>query len=97
MRITEEEKKEIMSKYDGNTSDELLTYLKRHFPVIEIKLDWMEKPLKQISIDYKTYMLERNKKYLVGKLFVYLESDWVHLGEPTLRRTIKKFLDGITL
>ena len=39
MRITEEEKKEIMSKYDGNTSDELLTYLKRHFHVIEIKLD----------------------------------------------------------
>ena len=96
MRITEAEKKEIMSKYDGNTSDELLTYLKRHFPVIEIKLDWMEKPLKQISIDYKTYMLERNKKYLVGKLFNYLESEWVHLGEPTLRRTIKKYLDGIT-
>ena len=40
MRITEAEKKEIMSKYDGNTSDELLTHLKRHFPVIEIKLDW---------------------------------------------------------
>jgi hypothetical protein len=57
----------------------------------------MEKPLKQISIDYKTYMLERNKKYLVGKLFNYLESEWVHLGEPTLRRTIKKYLDGITL
>jgi hypothetical protein len=57
----------------------------------------MEKPLKQISIHHKTYMLEHNKKYLVGKLFSYLESDWVHLGEPTLRRTIKKFLDGITL
>ena len=97
MIISEEEKKQILSKYQENTSDELLTHLKRHFPVIEIKLDWMEKPLKQISIDYKTYMLEHNKKYLVGKLFNYLESDWVHLGEPTLRRTIKKYLDGITL
>jgi hypothetical protein len=57
----------------------------------------MEKPLKQISIDHKTYMLEHNKKYLVGKLFNYLESEWVHLGESVLRRTIKKFLDGITL
>ena len=57
MKITEEEKKEIMSKYEGTTSDELLTYLKRHFPVTEIKLDWMKKPIKQISIDYKTYML----------------------------------------
>jgi hypothetical protein len=97
MKITEEEKKDIMSKYEGTTSDELLTYLKRHFPVHEIKLDWMENPVKQISIDHKTYMLERNKKYLVGKLFSYLESEWVHLGEPTLRRTIKKYLDGITL
>ena len=57
----------------------------------------METPIKQISIDYKTYMLEHNKKYLVGKLFNYLESEWVHLGERTLRRTIKKYLDGITL
>ncbi len=97
MRITEEERKEIMSKYDGTTSDELLNHLKRHFPVSEIKFDWMEKPLKQISIDYKTYMLDRNKKHLVGKLFNYLESDWVHLGEPMIRRTIKKYLDGIKL
>ena len=97
MRITEEERKEIMSKYDGTTSDELLNHLKRHFPVIKIKFDWMEKPLKQISIDHKTYMLDGNKKYLVGKLFNYLESDWVHLGEPMIRRTIKKYLDGIKL
>jgi len=97
MRITEEDRKEIMSKYDGTTSDELLTHLKRHFPVNEIKFDWMEKPLKQISIDHKTYMLDGNKKYLVGKLFNYLESDWVHLGEPMIRRTIKKYLDGIKL
>ena len=97
MRITEEERKEILSKYEGNTSDQLLTYLKRHFPVHEIKFDWMEKPIKQISIDQKTYMLEHNKKYLVGKLFNYLESEWVHLGEAVLRRTIKKYLDGVKL
>ena len=97
MRITEEEKKEIMSKYEGTTSNELLNYLKRHFPVSEFKFDWMEKPIKQLSIDYKTYTVNSNKKYLVGKLFNYLESDWVHLGEPVIRRTIKKYIDGITL
>jgi hypothetical protein len=37
--ITEEERKEIMSKYSGNTSDELLTYLKRNFPAYEYKTD----------------------------------------------------------
>ncbi len=97
MRITEEERKEIMSKYDGNTSNELLTYLKRHFPVTEFKFDWMEVPIKQLSIDSKTYTINSNKKYLVGKLFNYLQDEWTHIDTPTLRRTIKKFLDGIKL
>ena len=35
MRITESEKKEILSKYIGNTSDKLLTYLNRNFPTSE--------------------------------------------------------------
>ena len=58
--ISEQERKEILSKYLGNTSDELLTYLKRNFPVHENKLDWMEKPWKQISINSKSYMLDKN-------------------------------------
>ena len=70
MNLTEAEKKEILSKYDGTTSDELLNHLKRNFPVSEIKLDWMKKPIKQISIDYKTYNIEHNKKYLVVFIFV---------------------------
>jgi hypothetical protein len=94
MNLTEAEKKEILSKYDGTTSDELLNHLKRNFPVSEIKFDWMIKPVKQISIDYKTYNIEHNKKYLVGKLTNYLEDEWVHLDNAVLRRTIKKFLDG---
>jgi hypothetical protein len=65
MRITESEKKEILSKYNGNTSNELLTYLKRTFPVSEFKLDWMPRSIKQIYIDGKTYHIEDNKKYLV--------------------------------
>jgi len=97
MIITEEEKKVILSKYQDNTSNELLTYLKRHFPVVTHKFDWVDKPFKQLSIDQKTYRLDGNKKYLVGKLFNILESDWVHLGEPLIRRTIKKFIDGISL
>jgi hypothetical protein len=94
MRITESEKKEILSKYIGNTSDKLLTYLKRNFPVTEFKLNWMSKPIKQIYIDDKTYHIEDNKKYLVGKLTNYLEDEWTHLGNDVLRRTIKKFIDG---
>lgn len=94
MNISESEKKEILSKYIGNTSDELLTHLKRNFPVSELKFDWMSNPIKQIYIDDKLYHIEDNKKYLVGKLANYLEDEWTHLDNSVLRRTVKKFLDG---
>lgn len=95
MRITEEERKEILSKYVNDTSDELLTYLKRHFPTHEINFDWMKTPLKLIQIDDKTRPLIGNKKYLVGKIFQMIEDEWVALGEQKIRRTIKKYLDGV--
>ena len=63
MNLTEAEKKEILSKYEGTTSDELLNHLKRNFPVTEFKLDWMKNPIKQMYIDDKLYHIEHNKKY----------------------------------
>jgi hypothetical protein len=97
MILTEEEKRQILSKYDENTSNELLTYLKRNFPVSEFKFDWMNKPIKQISIDDKTYNIEYKKKYLVGKISSLIQDEWVHLENDVLRRTIKKFIDGNSL
>lgn len=95
--ISEQERKEILSKYSGNTSDELLTYLKRNFPVHEYKLEWMEKPWKQIFIDSKSYMLNKHKKFLVSKISSYIEDEWIHLPVEIRRRTVKKYIDGISL
>jgi hypothetical protein len=95
--ISEQERKEILSKYLGNTSDELLTYLKRNFPVHENNIDWMEKPWKQISIDSKSYMLDNNKKFIVNKISAYIEDEWIHLPTEIRRRTVKKYIDGISL
>lgn len=94
MRLTEEERKEILSKYKDDTSDELLTHLKRHFPVHETE------PLfggtyKFIQVDGKSRPLMSNKKYLVGKIYQLVEDDWISLGEQMIRRTIKKYLDGV--
>jgi hypothetical protein len=97
MNVTEEEKKQILSKYKGNTSDELLNRLKRNFPVREFKLDWMKEPIKQMYIDDKLHTIEQNKKYLVGKIFHEIEDEWLHLGTEVLRRTIKKYIDGYLL
>lgn len=93
--LTEQEKKELMSKYSGDTSDELLTHLKRHFPVTEIKFDWMSEPTLFIQVEDKSRLVKDNKKYLVGKIYNIIESDWISLGEKKIRRTIKKYLDGI--
>ena len=95
MIISEEERRQILSKYSGDTSDELLLHLKRHFPVHEINFDWMKSPVKLIQIDDKTRPMASNKKYLVGKIYHMVEDDWNSLGEQKIRRTIKKYLDGV--
>jgi hypothetical protein len=95
MRITEEERKEILSKYTDDTSDDLLNHLKRHFPTHEVNHDWMANPVKFIVVDDKTRPLLGNKKYLVSKIFSLVEDQWVALGQQKIRRTIKKYLDGV--
>lgn len=95
MRLTENEKKEILSKYSGDTSDDLMTHLKRNFPVYETHLDWMEIPLKFIVVGDKVRPLEKNKKYLVNVISNIVENNWIHLGIPKIRKTVKKYLDAI--
>jgi hypothetical protein len=93
--ITKQEKKDLLLKYSGDTSDELLTYLKRHFQATEIKYDWMTEPVQLIQVDDKSRILKNNKKFLVNVIYNMLETDWISLGEKKIRRTIKKYLDGI--
>ena len=94
MRLTEEEKKEILSKYNDDTSEELLNYLKRHFPVSEFEF-FQGNKYKAIKIDDKLRPVFHNKKYLVGLIYQMIGDDWTFLGEKIIRRTIKKYLDGI--
>lgn len=96
MLITEEEKNDILSKYLDNTSNELLIFLKRHYPTHEETLDWLDKPIKFISIDLKSTPIIGNKKYLTNKIYNLVGDKWNHLGETMVRRTIKKFIDGVS-
>ena len=95
MGLTKKQIEEIKSEKNSGTSEQLLTHLKRNYPVFEVKFDWMDKPFKQIKVDEKLKVLENNKKYLVDLIFNILESEWAHLGTSVIRRTIKKYLDGI--
>jgi hypothetical protein len=79
----------------GGTSDEVLTHLKRNFPVYELKSEWLSTPIKQILVDDKLMMLEKNKKNLVSRIYNLIEERFPSIEESVLRRTIKKYLDGI--
>ncbi len=95
--LTEEEKKEILSKYDDNTSSELLTFLKRNFPSGETNLDWMNAPMKYIFVGDKVRYLDGNKKYLVNLIDSIIEDQWIGITQPIRRRTIKKYIDGVSM
>ena len=88
-----------LEKYDGNTSDQILTYLKRNFKTYELgskEYDWMMNPIKFVVVNEKSYMVGGNKKMLVNRIFLELQDVFSNTEVPILRRTIKKFLDGIS-
>ena len=92
MIISEQEKEDIRKKYEGNHSNEILIHLRRNYPVYEFESKWMD-PIKQILVDDKLYMLSQNKKYLVNKISSILEEMFPSVEKPTLRRTVKYYLD----
>ena len=97
MRLTEQEKKDILSKYSDDTSNELLLHLKRNFPVYETTLSFNNNPIKLMVIDDKSMLVKGNKKNIVNRISHLIEDEWSHLGDQKLRRTIKKYIDGISI
>jgi len=95
--LTEQEKKEILSKYDDNTSPELLIFLKRNFPTGETNLDWMKSSMKYIVVVDKVRYLDGNKKYLVNLIDSIIEDQWIGITQSIRRRTIKKYIDGVSM
>ena len=92
--ITEQEKKDILDKYQDDTDPKILTYLRRHCPVTVIDAE-VYKGMHYVLIDDKAYIVKRNKKYLVSKIYNFISEDFPDYDEKIVRRTIKKFLDLI--
>jgi len=95
MQLSKDQINEINSGDNLKPSPKLLNYLKRHIKTYEVNFEWMTAPIKMVVINEKSYSLAENKKYLTNKIFDYLSDEWTHLGVPTIRKTIKYFLDGI--
>jgi hypothetical protein len=100
MKINEEDRKDILSKYADDTSNELLIFLRRNYPVTIINVDWMigdnTNKIYMIFVDDKQYHLKGNKKFLVGKIDSDLPERWDSLDKKIRRRTIKKYIDGVS-
>lgn len=92
--ITEQEKKDILDKYQDDTDPKILTHLRRHCPVTVIDAEFY-KGMHYVLIDDKAYIVEKNKKYLVSKIYNFISEDFPDYDEKIVRRTIKKFLDLI--
>ena len=92
--LTEDEKKDILSKYQDDTDPKIFTYLRRNYPVTKISNVFFT-GMHYVLVDDKTHIVERNKKYLVGKIYHDMVYNFPDYDEKILRRTIKKFLDLI--
>jgi hypothetical protein len=98
MVINEQDRKDILSKYNDNTSKELLVFLKRNYPVYSMNTNWSEiEEFKMIMVDDKSYILKGNKKFLVDKIDSDLTDRWAYVDNKVRRRTIKKYLDGVMI
>ncbi len=103
--IENSEKEDILSKYSDNTSDKLLVYLRRNFPVTSYPIERYDKMsdsykivnIPFIIIDEKNFFVESNKKNLVNKIYIEIGDQFLDVSEEVKRRTIKKYLDMINL
>lgn len=94
MFISEDDKKEILGKYQENISEEILNHLKRRFPVSkEIIFSEEPTPVTMIKVGEKAYFMEGHKTYLVNKLAMQILDNFPNESEKTIRRTIKFYLD----
>ena len=93
MFFSGQEKEQILNKYKDNISEEVLKALKRRFPVEDS--DWKINGItpKMVQVGEKSYWIEYNKKYLVGKISSLIESNFIHIETSILRRTVKFYLD----
>jgi hypothetical protein len=90
--ISESDKNEILTKYSGNTSEEVFNYLRRHYPLKVTKSEHFT--FEYIIINDKMVRLG-SKKELVNRIFNELDAEekFTNLDTSLVRRTIKMYLD----
>jgi hypothetical protein len=90
--ITEDEKKDILSKYT-EANDRLLVYLRRNYPVIELQERFWDLVGKySIIVDDKSIPVENNFSRIVDKIDLEVVHEFPELTDKVRRQTIKKYV-----
>jgi len=93
--ITEDEKKDILSKYT-ESNDELFTYLEENYPPIEISNEFKDILGKyMIMIDDKPIILKNNFERITKKIDMEIVDEFPNLSDKIRKQTIKKYLKSL--
>jgi macrodomain Ter protein organizer (MatP/YcbG family) len=95
MKITNDVRDNIRSKYYDGIDERILTHLKRNFQVYLIKKNMTSITLRYIIINGKSYLVNNNKKYLKNRLSSFVKERFEDIQEKIRMKTIKMFLDMI--
>jgi hypothetical protein len=93
--ITEDEKKNIKSQYEGEFNKDFYDFLQKTISVDDNYIEGIEKPFVLLYIGDKSRLLSNSKKYLVSAILNEYEDEFPDLPESTLRLTAKYFIDQI--
>ena len=92
--LIEDEKNDILSKYQDDTDNKIMIHLRRNYPVIKLDLEFLNNK-NAVMVDDKVYLVKDNKKTLVNKIYLDIIDIFPDVEEKVIRRTIKKYLDLI--
>lgn len=90
--ITEDQKKDILSKYT-ESNDKLLIYLRRNYPAIEVPEDFRDLiGTYKILVDDKGIPVKNNFGRIVDKIDWEIKDLFSDISDKARRQTIKKYV-----
>lgn len=90
--LTEEEKKDILSKYT-EADDRILIYLRRNFPAYEVPQEFQDIFGKyRMLVDDKSIQVRNNFNNLVNRIDNLISDEFPDVDDKRRRQTIKKYV-----
>jgi hypothetical protein len=93
--LTEDDKNDIKSQYQGSVDKKFYDFLKSNIEVESRNVDFTDKPFVLMYVNGKSRLLNNSKKYLVNVLLNAYGDDFSNLNDASKRLTAKKYIDEL--